>query len=374
MIRRMCATAVGLLLLAASAGPARAWESSAKWGTHVVGYRVNPSNNDVSSAKALTAIRTSADAWTTQTKAAFRFRYDGASTATLHGLDGKNVVLFRDAVGSSSTVRASTYTWKLLGVIFETDIVFWDKSMSFVTASMPCNNQIVIENTAIHELGHALGLDHSTEPDATMWSKSKVCATKRLTLHKDDITGVETLYPCATAAQCDDANLCTADTCMSKKCERTPIKGCCVSAADCGDGDPCTKDSCKSNVCQNASIKGCCKADADCDDGDACTKDSCKDNACKNVPITGCGGSDAGLDAPLGDAQPLDAQPADAQPADDLSLKTSEAGTAGGDGPAAPAPIDPGDSGCALAPGARDGAWSSAALLGLLLLLRRRRR
>lgn len=346
MSRHVCVTAVGLLLLAASAGSAQAWESSAKWAANVVGYRVNPSNKDVSSAKALTAIRTSADAWTTQTKAAFRFRYDGASTATLHGLDGKNVVLFRDAVGSSSTVRASTYTWKLLGVIFETDIVFWDKSMSFVTASMPCNNQIVIENTAIHELGHALGLDHSTESDATMWSKSKVCATKRLTLHKDDITGIETLYPCATAAQCDDKDPCTADKCQSKKCERTPIKG-------------------------------CCKVDADCDDSDPCTKDSCKSNACKNVPIKGCGGSDAGLDAPLGDAQSVDAQsvdvqPVDAQPADDMSPGQHEVGTTGGDGPAAPPPVDPGDSGCALAPGASDGAWGSAALLGLLLLLRRR--
>ena len=46
----------------------------------------------------------------------------------------------------------------------------------------------------MHELGHALGLRHSRDPQAVMHATYR--GTKHsLTMHKDDIMGIQKLYP-----------------------------------------------------------------------------------------------------------------------------------------------------------------------------------
>ncbi len=135
---------------------------------------------------------------------------------------------------------------------------------------------------------------------------------------------------------CDDANVCTADACLPEKgCVHTPrdgqdcpdgdacngierCKGASCSAgvaANCDDAEPCTKDSCdakagclheakvgagcddgspctQNDVCTGAGVcagtattgKGCCKGDLDCDDGFGCTVDRCgKDARCTHL-------------------------------------------------------------------------------------------
>src|SRR5690606_20740414 len=120
----------------------------------------------------------------------------GASTKTNLAFDSENVVLFRDAFGTTTTTRGTTYTWIQSGNIIEADMIFWDRAVTFIPAGDPCSGQIVLENTAIHEFGHALGLDHSTRTAASMYATDSACSEACLTLHADDITGVETLYPC----------------------------------------------------------------------------------------------------------------------------------------------------------------------------------
>ncbi len=81
---------------------------------------------------------------------------------------------------------------------------------------------------------------------------------------------------------CDDGDTCTIDTCDSTTgvCSTTPLacpagKVCangecvitCSDASDCDDSNLCTADSCLNNGCQNIA--------ADCDDSDECTLDSC---------------------------------------------------------------------------------------------------
>jgi hypothetical protein len=278
---------LGLLLVLAAA-PAGAWESSAHWSVHVVGYRVNPANLDVTDAQALTALRFGAQAWTDQSRAAFRFRYDGTSSSTTLGMDGQNLVFFRDAEGSSPTVRATTYTWKTGTTILETDIVFWDRSIDFVVQGLACNDAVYLEDVAIHEFGHALGLDHTTVTAATMYGHGGACSLSRIVLDPDDVAGVEALYPCAAAAECNDGRVCTADTCQNSRCRRTPIAGCCTAAADCDDGDACTTDACVANSCTHTAIAGCCTTAAQCDDGNACTTDACTSHQCRHTAIAGC--------------------------------------------------------------------------------------
>src|SRR5205823_4936081 len=97
---------------------------------------------------------------------------------------------------------------------------------------------------------------------------------------------------CSTAADCNDQNACTTDSCSGGVCQNTAIAGCtpCTTAADCSDPTACTTDSCAAGVCHNTALAGCkpCTAAADCDDQNACTTEFCGAGVCHNGPIPGC--------------------------------------------------------------------------------------
>jgi alpha-tubulin suppressor-like RCC1 family protein len=114
------------------------------------------------------------------------------------------------------------------------------------------------------------------------------------------------------AGACDDGNACTSpDVCDAGKCTAGPSKTCdatgpCVASAcdpvgggctksnvtgPCDDGKPCTVgDTCQGGACTGGPSKSC-------DDGSACTTDSCdaSTGACKNALIL-CDDGDACTD------------------------------------------------------------------------------
>ena len=76
---------------------------------------------------------------------------------------------------------------------------------------------------------------------------------------------------CTTAADCDDGNDCTADSCVDTACVRVPTN----AGGACDDGDACTtKTSCSASVCAGGDVVTCpngnpCKT-ASCDPAKGC--------------------------------------------------------------------------------------------------------
>lgn len=119
-----------------------------------------------------------------------------------------------------------------------------------------------------HELGHALGLGHASDPAATMFA-SRADTIAWRSLEKDDVDGVCALYPGAGAARCDQAGgaACpTLATCVGRRClapfDREETCSPCLresgACAGAGEGARCV-DLSGGRVCAPA-----CAIDADC--------------------------------------------------------------------------------------------------------------
>ncbi len=81
---------------------------------------------------------------------------------------------------------------------------------------------------------------------------------------------------CASAADCDDGDPCTADDCVDGCCSH--VAG--VDGVPCPDeGNSCTTDVCMAGQCVHLVE---CSADSDCADGDSCTLDRCVSGCCSN--------------------------------------------------------------------------------------------
>ena len=168
-----------------------------KWNSAPVPFYVNPANQDVSANAAISAIQSGMNTWNSQTGSWFRFSYAGQVSDTAATVDRRNVIVFRnEAKPDGSAALATTYNWSSDGVRIDSDIIFWDGKYQFYTGSSGCDGvNAYIEDVVTHELGHSLGLMHSSVTDATMYSTYKSCSTTMRTLAADDITGLTALYP-----------------------------------------------------------------------------------------------------------------------------------------------------------------------------------
>ncbi len=101
---------------------------------------------------------------------------------------------------------------------------------------------------------------------------------------EDDINcAIDCATGCTSAADCDDANECTTDACVSGVCENTAV----------ADDTACSGGICCGGSCTAA----VCYVDGDCGDGEACTTDTCLNAgtcsaACDNT-WPACGLSDS---------------------------------------------------------------------------------
>lgn len=145
------------------------------------------------------------NAWPNQSGASVRLQLGGQTSSCGFVDDGVNTISFGNClgqiqppVGSCSGVVAQTrITWtnettiingRSFKRLLEADVVF--------NSGMNCflGNSANLAETACHELGHSIGLDHSTDTGAIMWATVRGQG-RDATLGNDDKAGVQTIYP-----------------------------------------------------------------------------------------------------------------------------------------------------------------------------------
>ncbi len=168
--------------------------------------KVAPEEIDWKEAEA--AVRASVEPWNAVEDCEIPvLSYAGASDADNVGPfdpcdDNQNLVIFVRDRGvwsnkgfASDAIAMTTLTFDdRTGVLVDGDVELNDWSFKFSASDPVPAQRIDVLNSVIHELGHFFGLDHSREPNATMYFKAPAGEDKKRSLHNDDIEGVCWLY------------------------------------------------------------------------------------------------------------------------------------------------------------------------------------
>jgi hypothetical protein len=163
-----------LLCLASTAG---AYDTEYYWDSEHVGYTID--NAFTSSYQS--SIHAAADAWT-EAGADFDYYWSVNSDNKIYYQSLGNPLGTCTRYIYSGTTRLSKWTIKINS----------DKSWS---TSNPCPDDYYdIQSTLTHELGHGVGLGHSSERWATMWPTGYDGTTWKRTLHSDDENGIIAIY------------------------------------------------------------------------------------------------------------------------------------------------------------------------------------
>ncbi len=175
------------------------------WKNMPITYYINRGgSSQISDGSDIAAVKKGFRVWSEVKCAAVRFSYGGEITSPSIGYTegGKNynaVIWIKSAARwpFPYDVLATTqlYWDERTGEILDADILFNDFGFKWSTSSTPPSDRYDILNTAVHEIGHLLGLDHSDRPEATMYFQSPSGEVKKRDLDRDDVRGICQIYP-----------------------------------------------------------------------------------------------------------------------------------------------------------------------------------
>jgi predicted Zn-dependent protease len=191
------------------------------WPEACVEYRINESGTanfrftvgeQVTSKSALSdqqhkelrkAVRESFSAWTEPECTNLRL-VEGALTDNAEATynnegSNMNLVIWRDedwpyASGTAFALTSVTFP-RNSGVIHDADIEINSDRYTFSNLENRSSELVDLRNTLTHEVGHLVGLAHTSEEKATMYGSASIGEINKRTLHEDDIKGVCSIYP-----------------------------------------------------------------------------------------------------------------------------------------------------------------------------------
>ena len=163
------------------------------------------------------AIKTSYTTWDQVDCSYFELIYGGQTNEDRVGYiqteGNANIVVFRkDEWNDRSDIIALTSVThdKYSGVIYDADIEMNGVHFIFTVTDNRFAVRADVQNTLTHEIGHFIGLDHSFDMEATMYSAAGLGELSKRSLKSDDEAGLCTIYPISKAADakpCNRSNL-----------------------------------------------------------------------------------------------------------------------------------------------------------------------
>jgi predicted Zn-dependent protease len=110
-----------------------------------------------------------------------------------------NVVVWRDeqwpyASDTAFALTSVTFPRKT-GIVHDADIEINSDTYTFSNLKHRSNSLVDLRNTVTHEVGHLIGLAHTSKQEATMYGSASVGEINKRTLHSDDEKGVCSIYP-----------------------------------------------------------------------------------------------------------------------------------------------------------------------------------
>ena len=180
-----------------------------RWDRRTLTWRVHPAcSEDLTTAQCMDAVRSSFAAWTVPTCTGLQFDELGTSdnlmvTANGWAPNGVNEVVWVEDdtwLYSQFTLANTSQTIGPGGVITEVDLAFNGRDHTWSLDG--ANGTAAIANTAVHEIGHFIGLAHHLEPfdasDPPTMAPYADDDGKSATLAADDEAGVCFLVPKTT--------------------------------------------------------------------------------------------------------------------------------------------------------------------------------
>ncbi|MGH7284835.1 MAG: matrixin family metalloprotease [Polyangiaceae bacterium] len=318
-------------------------------------------------------------AWSHVSCTAFRASLTARANVTAAD-DGVNAVIWHDDVWPSELVVE-----KLGQVVISTyamgnyeDVDIHMNGADYTWSLDGAGDTVDARGVYTHELGHALGLGHTSDTTATMYAADPGSESWR-SLESDDDDGVCALYPGGTGAPgCDTGAACPSGyACVAQNCERlgeeAGVCSPCVrevgACAGAGEDARCIDIGSGASMGRVCGRK--CATDPDCGGGFHCLATTTSgdlqcvsDDACATGPDPCTTDADCHGDGTCKSNACVGAEPADA----DAGLIGSDAGS--GANPA----TTTSSGGCTLSPrsGANEGRWTFVFFLSLALRKRKK--
>ena len=178
------------------------------WKKDAIAFEINTDNaSGVTPEQAKEAIIAAAKQWDgSEIGAQTEFIYEGESKRQGANLgDDIHLVSFDTSWNQDPSLLAVTHVWSdANNEIVHFDIEINADDIEWSTSGDP--NRYDLQNAMTHEFGHALGLEHSDDTEASMASSTIVGEVSKRNINPDDEEGILSLYPLQENTPSTDEN------------------------------------------------------------------------------------------------------------------------------------------------------------------------